>query len=262
MTTLRQFVPGEVIVREGDVGDTAYLIERGQVEVTKGHDGRLVHLASLTIGQVFGEMSLIDERPRSATVTALEDTVVYEIHRDTFLEDLRTTHRVVFILLEVLLERLRQANNLIVQLQAAEAQAPSTPAPHAPATDMPPDAAVLLEGLTPRAMQVLPTNPFRIPRFPFVIGRQGMTRALPNDLSIPDQQPLQISLHHLAFIQEGGRIGVVDQGSVLGSLVNGQRVGGTGRHPGPAFFVLPESTLILGQEDSLYRFKVSIQRAG
>ncbi len=262
MSTLRQFVPGEVIAREGDVGDTAYLIERGRVEVTREHEGQPMLLASLTVGQVFGEMSLVDERPRSATVTALEDTVAYVIHRDTFLEDLRTTHRVVFILLRVLLERLRQANNLIVRLQAAGAQAPSTPAPPATSTDMPTEAVVLLEGLTPRARQVLPTNPFRIARFPFLIGRQGVTRALPNDLSIPDQQPLQISLHHLAFIQEGGRTGVVDQGSVLGSLLNGHRVGGTGGDPGPVFFVLPENTLILGREDSLYRFKVIIQHAG
>src|SRR4029434_16810 len=77
--TLRQYEAGEVIVQENDLGETAYLIEQGQVEVSKELDGQHVHLAYLGAGAIFGEMSMIDEKPRSATVTAVTATVVSEL---------------------------------------------------------------------------------------------------------------------------------------------------------------------------------------
>jgi CRP/FNR family transcriptional regulator, cyclic AMP receptor protein len=84
--TLRRYNAGEVIVQENDLGETAYLIGQGRVEVTKELDGRNVHLAYLDVGEIFGEMSMIDEKPRSATVTAVTETVVSELHRDDFFE--------------------------------------------------------------------------------------------------------------------------------------------------------------------------------
>ena len=67
MITLSRYKAGEVIIRENDFGETAYIIGEGQVEVSKELDGRNVHLAYLGSGETFGEMSMIDEKPRSAT---------------------------------------------------------------------------------------------------------------------------------------------------------------------------------------------------
>ncbi|MCP4470985.1 MAG: cyclic nucleotide-binding domain-containing protein [Gammaproteobacteria bacterium] len=89
MTKTRQFVGGETIIRENDIGETAYVIEQGRVKVTKKRGGRTVHLAELGPGGTIGEMSMIDEKPRSATVVALEDTVLREVHRDDFSEALK-----------------------------------------------------------------------------------------------------------------------------------------------------------------------------
>ena len=63
---------GEVIVEEGKPGSSAYLLKSGSVEVSKTVEDTRVILAILESGQVFGEMSLLDEHPRSATVTTLE----------------------------------------------------------------------------------------------------------------------------------------------------------------------------------------------
>ena len=117
MITLRQFEPGEVIIRENDVGETAYVIEQGKVEVTKELAGKRVHLGYVASGEPFGEMSMIDDKPRSATVTAIEQTLVREIHRDAFLEGLQTDPEIAVKLLKVLFERLRESHVKILQLQ-------------------------------------------------------------------------------------------------------------------------------------------------
>ncbi len=80
------FAHGEAIVREGDAGDSFYLIERGTVAVTiGGNDGgaadTIHHLAA---GAYFGEMSLLTGEPRSATVVAESDVAVLELGRAGF----------------------------------------------------------------------------------------------------------------------------------------------------------------------------------
>src|SRR5215467_14024393 len=234
--TIRRYEVGEVIVREHEWGDTAYIIEQGQVEVSKDLDGQRVHLANLGAGDTFGEMSMIDEKPRSATVTAVTETVVREIQRDAFFHDLQTDSDVALTLLKVLFERLREAHTLILQLQ--KATPPPTLVPTAPLTVvLPPEqVTVMPQGLTPRAAAALPVTPFPITRFPFRIGRQSPDPLVYNDLMLPDAVPLQISRHHVAFIAHEGRIGVVDRGSTLGSWVDDHRFGGSSGFPGPVFF--------------------------
>ena len=68
-----------------------------------------------------------------------------------------------------------------------------------------------------------------------------------NDLMLLDSVPLQISRHHLAIVVDGGRVGVVDRGSSLGSWVDGQRLGGPSRVSGPVFFTGSEGDSCAGQ---------------
>ena len=68
------FAAGEVILQEGEEGDTAFLITAGAVEVLIGEGARARTVAKLAAGDVFGEISLIEPGPRSATVRAIEDT--------------------------------------------------------------------------------------------------------------------------------------------------------------------------------------------
>ena len=109
MITRQQYAAGEVIFSENDVGGTAYIIERGRVEVFKMLDGKNVHLAYIVAGEPFGEMGMIDERPRSATVVAVEETVVHELHRDDLFQNLQARPEIAISLLKVLFERLREA---------------------------------------------------------------------------------------------------------------------------------------------------------
>jgi CRP-like cAMP-binding protein len=250
---------GEVIVQENDFGETAYVIELGQVEVSKELDGQNVHLAYLGAGETFGEMSMIDEKPRSATVTAVTETVVSEIQREDFFNSFQTDPKVALTLLKVLFERLREADAMILRLQKADPQ--QARIPQEPLAVVPPrgQLTITLEGVTPRAAAALPVTPFQIAQFPFRIGRRSPDPLAYNDLMLPDSVPLQISRHHLALIAHEGRVGVVDRGSTLGSWVDGQQLGGPSRLSGPVFFTGSEGLLVLGSRDSPFRYRVSLR---
>ena len=71
----RSYLAGEAIFREGDSGDTCYVVRSGRVRVTRRHsDGRVLTLAEMGKGQMFGELAMFDGETRSATVEAIEDT--------------------------------------------------------------------------------------------------------------------------------------------------------------------------------------------
>jgi CRP-like cAMP-binding protein len=257
MIPLSRYEAGEVIIHEDDVGETAYVINQGQVEVSKELQGQKVHLAYLGVGETFGEMSMIDEKPRSATVTAVTETLVCEIQRDDFFNSFQTDPKVALQLLKVLFERLREADARILELQKAAPQQALVPEvlPVVPAREQP---TITLEGITPRAAAALPLTPFQITHFPFRIGRQSPDPLVYNDLMLPDSVPLQISRHHLAFIKHEGRVGVQDRGSTLGSWVDGRQVGGPSRLPGPVFFTGSEGLLVLGTRESPFRYRVRL----
>src|SRR5207247_10638609 len=77
----RHFAAGVVIIRQGDASDALHVITRGRVRVERGQAGETpLVLAELGAGDVIGEMGLLDNAPRSATVTALEDTDSLALH--------------------------------------------------------------------------------------------------------------------------------------------------------------------------------------
>lgn len=257
MLERRRFKAGEVIIRENDLGETAFIIEKGSVEITKEIGGKPVRLATLGVGETLGEMSMIDDQPRSATATAVEPTEVTEIHHDGFYEALQTDPEVTLLLLKSLFERLREANARVLQLGGEGATPSAAEAAARAGADANP--VVLLEGLTEEAEAALPVSPFRIDKLPFRIGRKSRNPLVYNDLTLEDETPWQISRHHVAIVAESGRVGVIDRGSTLGCTVDGRRLGGRGGAPGPIFFAGPGGTLRLGSPTSPYEFRVSIQ---
>ena len=71
----RTYLAGEIVFREGDTGDTCYVVRSGALRVTRRHsDGRAITLAELRPGDIFGELAMFGGETRSATVEALEDS--------------------------------------------------------------------------------------------------------------------------------------------------------------------------------------------
>ncbi len=101
------FKRGQQIFKVGDPGDCAYLIEEGSVEVLNSRHGREYRIRLLGKGEMFGEVALIDHQPRTATVRAVEDTVLVPISRKLVEELLAKSDPILHHLLLVILDRFR-----------------------------------------------------------------------------------------------------------------------------------------------------------
>jgi uncharacterized membrane protein len=110
-------VPGESeLFRLGDNGDAMYLIESGRVRIhlqdTSGHD---VTLAEFAGGDFFGEMAILDGRPRSASATVIEPARIAVLERDVFLSFVRSNPDVALKMLSAITHRLRHTDELLRQ---------------------------------------------------------------------------------------------------------------------------------------------------
>jgi len=107
---VRNLASGDVLFREGEVGDFAYQIVKGKVEVCKFNGDEYVTLSILEKGALFGEMALIDKQPRSAMARATEETVVKEIDKDALLGFLKNSPQTAFNMMQQLASYARNAN--------------------------------------------------------------------------------------------------------------------------------------------------------
>ena len=105
----QSYAVGQDIVRQGDTGVGAFIIKQGRAEAVQDRGGRPHKLAELKTGDVFGEMALLDEFPRSATVRAIEPTTCLGIQRWHFRGILESHPQIALALLPVLTKRLRNA---------------------------------------------------------------------------------------------------------------------------------------------------------
>ncbi|MGE5049256.1 MAG: cyclic nucleotide-binding domain-containing protein, partial [Deltaproteobacteria bacterium] len=113
----RQFDKGQQIIREGEQGDELFVLFRGKVDVLK--NGMLI--AQLKAGGHFGEMGLVDQAPRSATVVATEETSAVSIDRESLLKLMRRDSllsvKLLWSFVQVLSERLRNTNEALAGLK-------------------------------------------------------------------------------------------------------------------------------------------------
>lgn len=116
----QKYQPGQEIVRQGDTGVGAFIIRSGKVDIVQDKSGKEVKLATLGPGDVFGEMALLDEFPRSASARAVEPTTALGIQRWHFRGILESHPQIAVALLPILTRRIRNA----------EAQHPEVTARH------------------------------------------------------------------------------------------------------------------------------------
>jgi EAL domain-containing protein (putative c-di-GMP-specific phosphodiesterase class I) len=107
MTIRRELFAGEVLYRQGDPSDCAWLVERGAIELLSVQGRRSVSHGVLGPGELIGELGMLDGAPRSATATARGDTVLLAIDHDQFLDRLDAGDPIVRTLVDSLLQRTR-----------------------------------------------------------------------------------------------------------------------------------------------------------
>ena len=137
---VRQFTRNETIVRQGEMGLGLYVIAKGHVKVDREQGGVRTQMAELGPEQFFGEMSLLDNKPRSATVTGIDETECVLLTRDGFVKLMNKYPEIPIRMARVLAERLRVANEKLATLPApaAASSAPTAaPAAKTPAAPVP-----------------------------------------------------------------------------------------------------------------------------
>ncbi len=114
----KTFDPGELIVEEGQTGNGLYVIVSGNVEVLKGNLAATPQLlAKRGAGDVFGEMALLGEWPRTASVRALDTVQCLGIDRWVFLAQLERQPAVTIRMLQILAQRLRDSDARFSELE-------------------------------------------------------------------------------------------------------------------------------------------------
>lgn len=251
MRTLKNYQPGDTVIEEGTKGTSAFVVLSGAVEVIKRSGKQEVSVATLGERQVFGEMGLIEDKPRSATVRAITELKVQEINRDDFNELLKTKPSVLIPIMKSLFERLRQASDRLAEMGADSV------------TGRQGERAfeVIMSGQTSEARKALDDRRLLITKFPFLIGRAYESADADvfynNDFFIFEHKPFVISRNHLAVSNEGGMMWIVDRGSAFGTIVNGREIGGeTGVTRVP--LDKEENQVIIGPATSTYIFLLQI----
>ena len=112
----KTFRKGEIICKEGDIGDEMYIIHSGKISITKMSRDLETTLAVLTDGEFFGEMAIIDNQPRSATAKAMDDSKVSVLSAEIFETQISTNPKLIMRILRKMSNRLREADRKIKTL--------------------------------------------------------------------------------------------------------------------------------------------------
>ncbi len=106
----RTYEAGQVVFREGDEGDTCFVVRTGAVKITREHGGRTIALAELRTGDMFGELSMFGGEVRSATAQALEATAAVAFLAGDIRRLLAGNPEIALKMLEAMAHRVRATN--------------------------------------------------------------------------------------------------------------------------------------------------------
>jgi CRP/FNR family transcriptional regulator, cyclic AMP receptor protein len=246
-----EYPAGAVIFMVGDPAVKSFLIHSGKIELRRGTGDANDLATHLGPDEVFGEMSLIDERTHSTSARAVTKVHLTAISRDEFEQILTLIPQNYRVHLDVLFGRLRALSSQTVSAPVIVAPKPKT-------------IYVTIHPLTRLAASMLPRDGIWIQKFPFRIGRSAKEfEANPpeaNDLCLNDRSPYNVSRNHAIIEIEDGEVILKDRGSSLGTVVNEHQIGGNSYdHEIP--LDEGDNTVILGGFMSKFQFRINIQIA-
>jgi hypothetical protein len=269
----QEFVAGHVFYQHGDVGDVAYLLQEGSVELLAGAKEPLTRVGLCMAGDVFGEMALVEERPREFTARAVTAGRTRSMSRDAFEHHLLHDPARIRQYLRSLFERLRSLTaRLGNELESASVGSPSTagltvdPESSALRDDLVAQGTsagwtLIINPLTRKAAETLPDDGLLVTRFPLRIGRAASARegeAMDlNDLWLLDDAPYNISRNHCEIDVAGDGPIVRDRGSHLGCFVNDVRIGGPAAMSQIGLDA-GDNVVVIGSRMSPYQFRVTV----
>lgn len=108
---------GEIITRQGDVGQVMYVIQKGKVEVLMERDGRETLLRVAEEGEFLGEMAIFDHEVRSATLRAQGEVKVLTIDKRNFLKRIHVDPSLAFRIVQTMSQRVRELGDEVARLK-------------------------------------------------------------------------------------------------------------------------------------------------
>jgi hypothetical protein len=248
----QNYAAGETIYNQGDSGDAMYIIKEGRIEVLRDAGGDNARLAILQKGAIFGEMAVLQDRPRSTTTRALGPVCLVVLPKESFLKAFTRDSPLGLKLLRTLCERLSQADDQLLQNRLFSEGARIREV-----------GEIRLLPDSPEMERQIGRNGVTLGKLPFRIGCQPeageAAPAEPADLILESGGSEQLSAHHLAIVDHDGRLAARDLNSRLGSLVNGSRIASF-EECDLAELTLGKNIIQAGGAESPYRFQVVVQR--
>ncbi len=116
----RVFQDGEVIVRQGEIGDCMYVIQEGQVEVLVEQHGKDVRLAVRGRGEIIGEMAIFEREVRSATVRAMGHVRALTLDKRTLLRRIQEDPSLAFHIVQTMSKRIRELSDRLAAFEERE----------------------------------------------------------------------------------------------------------------------------------------------
>lgn len=193
---------GTVLFREGDPGGEMYVIQQGRVSITARAGAVEKVLSTLGPGEFFGEMSILNGTPRSATATCVEDCRLLVVDAATFETMIRRNGEIAARMIQALAARLAEANRQIETLMLRDARARVI---HFLATSARRAAGGRLEGLSPEAMAArLDVPPGKVREVIAALEHAGLVSTDAAGLSVPHPDRLTRFLEFLQQEEKGG----------------------------------------------------------
>jgi len=258
-----KFQASKLIFSEGDQGDEAYRVVEGAVEISVQRDGQKLVLAILEAGETFGEMAMIESRPRSASARTLEPTMIEVIARQDFQQMLDEGGKQIVPYLTMIFDRLRVTNErLLMALSQLNELQPAVKHRHQDIFGSRRNSAIVhIEPDSEEMRQQTPLRKRCLRFFPFHFGRRaqlaGAEPMVQNQLLIADRSPFRVSRQHCMIDTSGDAVFIEDKTSQLGTIVNGILIGGKSLET-RAKLIRGANTLVLGGQDSQVRFRIDV----
>jgi CRP/FNR family transcriptional regulator, cyclic AMP receptor protein len=248
------FAEGQVLFREGDPADGVFRLVSGAVDILRELDGDPILLGTVGVGQFIGEMGVVENRPRSATARAASEVEVEILSPTEFLDQISGSPQAARELIQRLSQRLREADDRIVN---NERQSGRTPGTHRDADSQTVNNAYFA-AKSPWLQRQLHA-PLGLGDLPFIVGRasvagEGLPPLQP-DLKLDDTVPFRLSRNHFMIETRYGNYYVRDLCSTLGTIVNGEPIGDHFRVD-YARLRAGENEVIAGGVDSRFVFSV------
>ena len=114
----KEYADGDVICRQGEPGDRMYVIQSGHATVLREEGGSEVVIGKLTVGDIFGEMAIVERQPRSATVRANGAARVLTLDKRAFLRQVHADPSLAYRILQGMSHRIRRLSEELGRLKA------------------------------------------------------------------------------------------------------------------------------------------------